>query len=76
MDKLSPKYKDLKTTLDRKIKVFLKENDSVSEHELIESFKSKSIITLSFSIKMLYFMCMLISFLAFVLALLITLKIL
>ena len=40
---------------------FLKENDGVSEHELMKGLKSSAIISLSFCIKILYFICIFIS---------------
>lgn len=41
----------------------------VSKDELMSSFESKSIITLSFSIKLLYYMCMVIAVMIFLFAL-------
>ncbi len=54
---------------------FLRHHPHISAAELENSMPSGSIITLSFSIKMLYYVCMVISFLAFLLALFITLHI-
>ena len=48
---------------------YLEENENVSEYELMKSLKSRSIISLSYCIKVLYVVCITISFLAVVLAL-------
>ena len=48
---------------------YLEENENVSEYELMKSLKSRSIISLSYCIKVLYIVCITISFLAVVLAL-------
>ena len=47
---------------------YLQENEGVSEYELMKSLKNGSIISLSFCIKILYIVCMAISFLAILLA--------
>jgi len=47
---------------------FLRENEGVSEHELMKSLKNGSIISLSFCIKILYMVCMSISVLSVLLA--------
>lgn len=47
---------------------FLSENKGVSEHELMKSLESNSLISLSFCIKILYFVCMFISASSVVLA--------
>ena len=44
---------------------FLENDKTISVHELEESFESRPIITLSFSIKLLYYGCMIISLIAF-----------
>lgn len=48
---------------------YLRENAGVSEYELMKSLKSRSIISLSFCIKVLYMICIIISALSIVLAL-------
>ena len=53
---------------------YLRENEGVSEHELMKSLKSGSIISLSFCIKILYFVCIAISFMAIALAIFIALN--
>lgn len=44
---------------------FLEKDKTISKHELEESFDNRPIITLSFSIKLLYYVCMAISLMAF-----------
>lgn len=60
--------------LNKAIELLAQNNPSVSKKELINSLESGSVVSLSYSIKMLYCVCIAISFLAFVLALLISLK--
>ena len=52
---------------------YLRENEGVSEYELMKSLKSGSIISLSFCIKILYIVCMVISVLAVALAIVLAL---
>lgn len=47
---------------------YLRENQGVSEYELMKSLKSRSILSLSFCIKILYMVCIVISILAVVVA--------
>ena len=55
--------------LEEKIHDFIGSDETVSFHEVYESLGERSIIPLSFSIKMLYYLCIAISFLSFVFAL-------
>ena len=57
--------------LKEEIKAYYKKEDKVSAAEVMSSFKNPSIITLSFSIKMLYYLCMAISIMILVIALII-----
>ena len=54
-------YKNNDRDIDEKIKIFLADNDTVSVSAVKESLKRKSIITLSFSIKMIYILCIIVS---------------
>ena len=56
-------------TLDRKIDDFLSDSKTVSHSEIYGSLKEKSIAPLSFCIKMFYILCMAISVLAVIFAL-------
>jgi len=47
---------------------FLESDKTISVHEIEESFESRPIITLSFSIRLLYYGCMVISLIAFYLS--------
>lgn len=53
---------------------YLRENKGVSEYELMKSLKNSSIISLSFCIKMLYIVCMIISVLAVIFAAFLAIK--
>lgn len=53
---------------------YLRDNEGVSEYELMKSLKSSSIISLSFCIKVLYVVCIAISVLAVALAAFLALK--
>lgn len=55
--------------LEEKILEFIGSDETVSYHEVYESLGERSIIPLSFSIKMLYYLCISISLLSFVFAL-------
>ena len=55
--------------LTRRIDALAAADDSISRFELVNSIKSGSVISLSFSIKMLYYVCIIISLLAVILGL-------
>lgn len=59
----------LKNIFDAKKDTFMKNNNTVSYDELEASFNSRSVITLSWSIKSLYYVCMFISVVTFFIAL-------
>ena len=64
---------DLKIQYEKQLETLLKKN-KISKYELEASFESGPIITLSFSIKMLYYSCITISTLGFVFALILTIQ--
>lgn len=59
-------YRNGDENTDEKIKAFLEGNDTVSVKSVKESLKRKPIITLSFSIKMIYILCIIASVIAIV----------
>lgn len=59
----------LKNIFDAKKDTFMKNNNTVSYDELEASFNSRPVITLSWSIKSLYYVCMFISVVTFFIAL-------
>lgn len=72
--KLQKLYKDVlcgrakREALDEKIREFIGDDDTVSFSEVYQSISEKAIIPLSFSIKMLYMLCIAISVLAAIFA--------
>ena len=65
-------YAEAKNLFETEKTGFLKKDKTIAESELMSSLDSRSIITLSFSIKMLYVLCMVISVAAVALGVLIT----
>ena len=75
LSKLVAKGKASETELDEKIHAFVDGDHTVSYHEVKDSLSQESIIPLSLCIKLLYVLCMIISALAFVFALLVVLNV-
>lgn len=73
--KLVAKGKADEGELDAKISAFVQSDPTVSYHEVKDSLTQESIIPLSLCIKLLYVLCMIISALAFVFALLVVLNV-
>ena len=73
--KLVAKGKADEGELDARISAFVQSDPTVSYHEVKDSLSQESIITLSLCIKLLYVLCMIISALAFVFALLVVLNV-
>lgn len=74
--KLVAKGKADEGELDARISAFVQRDPTVSYHEVKDSLTQESIIPLSLCIKLLYVLCMIISALAFVFALLVVLNVL
>ena len=74
--KLVAKGKADEGELDARISAFVQSDPTVSYHEVKDSLTQESIIPLSLCIKLLYVLCMIISALAFVFALLVVLNVL
>lgn len=75
LSKLVAKGKASEAELDEKIHAFVDGDPTVSYHEVKDSLSQESIIPLSLCIKLLYVLCMIISALAFVFALLVVLNV-
>ena len=73
--KLVAKGKADEGELDARISAFVQSDPTVSYHEVKDSLTQESIIPLSLCIKLLYVLCMIISALAFVFALLVVLNV-
>ena len=73
--KLVAKGKADEAELDARISAFVQSDPTVSYHEVKDSLTQESIIPLSLCIKLLYVLCMIISALAFVFALLVVLNV-
>ncbi len=71
LSKLVAKGKANESELDARIAAFVQTDSTVSYHEVKDSLSQESIIPLSLCIKLLYVLCMIISALAFVFALLV-----
>jgi hypothetical protein len=75
LSKLVAKGKASEIDLDEKIRTFVDGDPTVSYHEVKDSLSQESIIPLSLCIKLLYVLCMIISALAFMFALLVVLNV-